>query len=134
MKKKIVWESWNQAEEENLAQIKREEASLGKLLAQSGAELVSADDESTEFISKNTVLTPFGEYDTDSFFRPSKRWSCWIGYTNFRLGEEDYRILNEEIEGIEALIVMGPYTFCIGIAKLFDSKNVKQEVMSRFCN
>jgi len=132
--KKIAWESWNQVEEDMVTQLKKQEAALGKLLSQGDIEpLEPGQEDDGDFSVKTTVLTPFGEYDADSFFRPSKRWSCWVGYTNFRITPEDYRTLNEDIEGIESLIVFGPYTFCIGIAKLFETQDVKQEVITRLC-
>ena len=65
--------------------------------------------------------------------KPSDRWDCWIGYTNFPITNKISRILNKEIEGIEALKILGKYSFFIGVAKLFDITDVRKDVEEALC-
>ena len=43
------------------------------------------------------------------------------------------RTLNKEIEGIEALKILGKYSFFIGVAKLFDITDVRKDIEEALC-
>lgn len=137
--RKIHWESWNVKEEDfiHLRNVEHKNLLTGLTKPNHIYESVEDEDdgsgvESIE-IQIPIIATPFGAYQISSVFKPSDRWDCWIGHTNFRIGGTIFNILNSSIPGIEALSIMGAYTFCIGIAKLFDSSEVKQQIENTFC-
>ena len=134
--KKIVWKSWNamaddfsqtyQDEidkmEEELSNMSPEEVGsipLGMIMG--GAEKF------------NVIHTPFGMYPIDSMFKPSDRWDTWIGVTNFSITKYIKSILKNDVEGIEALRILGRYTFVIGVPCTFDFKDVRQRIEDKLC-
>jgi hypothetical protein len=137
--KKIVWEHWNTKEEESLIDKEEYENNLLNSLDE-----VDEGDENSQFsiksgaffeipaMSSRTVITPFGVYYADSMLKPSDRWDCWIGYTNFSITEDILNIL-DNIEGVESLKILGRYTFCIGVAKLFNIADVRQDIETQLC-
>lgn len=54
-------------------------------------------------------------------------FDCWIGHTNFDITMNTKNIL-DKIDGVEVLKVLSRYRFFIGIGKLFDFKEVRQEI------
>jgi hypothetical protein len=134
--KKIAWENWNVLEEEMLAmendnfppgfiddaeEEEDEELSpmpLSSLLMMGG--------------SKN-IETPLGVYSETSILKPSSRWDCWIGHTNFEITKNIGDII-EEIPGVEALKIMGRYSFFIGVARLFSIKDVRKDIEKSLCS
>ena len=85
------------------------------------------------FLQQQRVLyTPLGIYPEESSLKPSDRWDCWMGYSNFDI-TNDIADKIEMIEGVEALRVMGRYSFFIGIGKLFDIKEVRTDIEKELC-
>ena len=130
-KRRIAWESWNAKIEEAFAEENDElltedsDEDLHNLY-----ELVPSD----IFIAQNRIIhTPICPYPEDSLLKPSNRWDCWIGHTNFEITASILSKI-ENIEGIEALKIMGRYSFFIGIARLFDIKDVRKKIESEICN
>ena len=62
------------------------------------------------------IHTPLGPYPEDSLLKPSNRWDCWIGHTNFDITTDMAEKLETEVSGVEALKVSGRDSFFIGIA------------------
>jgi hypothetical protein len=138
--KKIAWESWNVIEEEIKAQ---KGPSLSSLLQD---KLLDSDEEEMEddmddalgppgmffMPQKEMIETPVGIFNEDSFMLPSKRWDCWLGYTNFEI-KGSMADLIESIEGVEALRVLGRYTFFVGVAKLFEISDVRKDIEEGLC-
>ena len=71
--------------------------------------------------------TPLGIFAIDEPLRPSKMFDCWTGHTNFDLTHEIILQI-QEVPGIEAFKVMSRYRFFIGVAQLFDFRDVRQKV------
>jgi len=132
--KQIAWESWNAIAEEIL---------LSKDMIMPEAN----GDESTyneieippEFLSpemfipqQSFISTPIGTYPEDSCMKPSDRWDCWMGHSNFSITNEISDKI-ELVDGIEALKIMGRYSFFIGIGKLFDIKDVRTDIEKELC-
>lgn len=131
--KKIAWENWNEKEKdlvdagnlesliddgmENEEQIIQMDGMLGPLLGE---------------IRSPVIQTPFGVVTSDSLLKPSDRWDCWLGYTNFDLTNQISDKI-KIIEGIEALKIMSRYTFCIGVGKLFKFNMVRKEIENAVC-
>lgn len=134
-KKNIQWESWNVKEEELIIHRNNQYASILSSLQNNNSqdEYYDEDDNNVIHIAVPPIGTPFGSYHVHSVFKPSDNWDCWIGHTNFKITESILKILNEEILGIEALSILGAYTFCIGVAKMFNASDVKQEIYDRLC-
>ena len=128
--KKIAWESWNSKVEESLSDNALSEASVSLL--------EDSDDEypllAHDLLFQNKIVhTPMGPYPQDSLLKPSDRWDCWIGHTNFDVTVNIAEII-EKIEGVEALKIMGRYSFFIGVARLFNIKHVRKDIENAICN
>lgn len=139
--KKIAWESWN---------VKQEEFFLNesKIPEEIFDEDIPDDDDMENISPANniranysfleisnparTVFTPFGPYFVESLFKPTDRWDCWLGYTNFTITSEISDII-EDIEGVEALKILGRYSFCIGVGKLFSISEVRKSIEEALC-
>jgi hypothetical protein len=133
---KINWESWNVKEEDLIKKAEKQERDYLKQIQSPEGPMFEDQTEDGDTIFSMPapiVTTPFGDYMADSVFKPSNRWECWICYTNFPITEDIVNSLNEDIEGIEALSILGAYTFCIGVAKMFDASEVKREIEEKFC-
>lgn len=131
--KKIVWQSWNAIEEGIIA---RNNSFLEDILNQDQSLMYDQDDiDSTELTGHAmplAVQTPIGVFPQDSFFLPSNRWDCWIGSTNFDI---TFNLQDEikEVAGVERLKTIGRYTFFIGVAKLFDIRDVRRDIEKVAC-
>jgi len=130
-KKTIAWEHWNSIEVEdpitNLAEENIEEDSDDMSDYADSMNMLPMMD-----VRPNFVTTPFGQYPIDSKLKPSDRWDCWIGHTNFTITDEIALII-EEIEGVSSLRVMDRYSFCIGVGKLFNIQSVRADIENVLC-
>tara|TARA_R100001082_G_C4214630_1_gene96578 strand:- start:87 stop:479 length:393 start_codon:yes stop_codon:yes gene_type:complete len=54
--------------------------------------------------------------------------------TNFSITKSINKILKKDIEGIEALKILGRYTFFVGVAPLFDFKDIRLDIEKRLCD
>jgi hypothetical protein len=79
------------------------------------------------------LYTPIGPYPEESMLKPSDRWDCWIGYTNFPVTNKMSNVLNKDVEGIEALKILGKYSFFIGVARMFDISDVRKTIEEKLC-
>lgn len=130
--KKIAWESWNA-----MAQDIDQTASIMMEMEEeepTSFEQMEKGEINEIFIQQpKFVYTPLGIYPAESTFKPSDRWDCWIGYTNFGITQNIAKILNTEIEGIECLKILGKYSFFMGVGKLFDITDVRQKIETTLC-
>ena len=131
--KKIAWESWNAVVEE----IESFPSSI-EPYEEEGAQSFDQMDKPSEFgeifiQQPKFVYTPLGIYPAESTFKPSDRWDCWIGYTNFGITKNIANILDTQVDGVEALKILGKYSFFIGVGKLFDITDVRQNIESALC-
>jgi len=125
--KKIAWQSWNAVVEEMYEKNTEIEILEELLLAQEMQE--SHGEMPIKFIdpAPRVIYTPYGMFPVDSFLKPSDRWNCWLGYTNFDITHVVQDIL-EETEGVEAIKTLGRYTFFIGVGKLFNPTDVRLNI------
>ena len=105
--KKIAWESWNAVVEE----IESFPSSI-EPYEEEGAQSFDQMDKPSEFgeifiQQPKFVYTPLGIYPAESTFKPSDRWDCWIGYTNFGITKNIANILDTQVDGVEALKILG---------------------------
>jgi hypothetical protein len=130
---KIMWENWNEKEIELIegipidSFIMPEEDEENEQILSMANSLPSILD-----MQSQVVHTPFGVVPFDSILKPSDRWQCWMGYTNFDL---THQVSNKMkiINGIEALRIMSRYTFCIGVGKMFNFTSVRKEIENAIC-
>jgi len=132
--KKIMWENWNEKEIELVEGnpidgfvIDDDEEENEQILA-AASQIMSPP-----FMMESQVIhTPFGVVPLDSTLKPSDRWQCWMGYTNFDLTHnlsDKMKIVN----GVEALRIMSRYTFCVGVGKMFNFTSVRKEIENAIC-
>jgi len=129
--KTIAWESWN-AKLEGLQQEVMNEDQSTYLENENlqASEIIPSE----MFIAPPRVVhTPLGVYPEDSLLKPSDRWDCWIGHTNFDITNNVAAKLDSEIHGVEALKILGRYSFFIGIGKLFDIAQVRKDIETLLC-
>ena len=132
--KRIVWTSWNSLVDE-LNDLNEQE------IRQLAEDMQEMDMEQQQMMmpfqviapSANMIYTPWGPSPMESMFKPSDRWDCRIGTTNFDITTSIKTILTNEIPGIEALKIMGRYTFAIGIPITFDFREVRTEIEKKLC-
>lgn len=132
--KKIIWTSWNAVAEEYISSyhndLKAAEEELQEMSQnQEMMPLIPMFDRTQSI----PMHTPWGVYSMDSLFKPSDRWDCWIGSTNFSITNGIQRVLRDEIEGIEALKILGRYTFVIGVPIAFEFKDVRVDIEKKLC-
>jgi hypothetical protein len=130
-KRKIAWESWNAKVTEFLSQ---ENAAPEELMPFEESEQMEKDPYMFAIPQSRIIYTPLGGYPEDSMLKPSDRWDCWVASTNFPITKKIVNILNEEIDGVEALKVMGKYTFFIGVATMFDVRDVRKQIDDKICS
>jgi hypothetical protein len=131
--KSIIWQSWNAIADEYISSFENEIMALEE-------ELMSSEEMSPNLGSiigaserMGVIHTPLGMYPIDSIFKPSDRWDCRIGTTNFSITQSVKDILAKDVEGIEALRILGRYTFFIGVPISFDFKDVRVDIEKRLC-
>lgn len=132
MKKTIAWENWNVKEKEltDIQEIDIPEESNGD-----PEEIMQMDSFLSPILSEmkpQIIQTPFGVVAFDSVLKPSDRWDCWLGYTNFDITNK----ISDKIKiisGVEALRIMSRYTFCVGVGKMFHFSDVRKEIENAIC-
>jgi hypothetical protein len=134
--KKIAWEKWEDEEEQsspptvshmNTASPYPEEEE-----EDSGIDITELY---SGFISEmpTIVSTPVGMYRLQDRMSPTNQFDCWMGYTNFDITEEVKNTI-ESIKGVELLVVLTRYRFFLGVAKLFNFRDVRVEIENNLCN
>lgn len=145
--KQIVWTSWNARVDEMMIPHFNEtftpEVDPDEVPFDTHDNDTEIPQELTEIFlqpQQRVLYTPLGPYPEESLMKPSDRWDCWLGYTNFSITNEieeeiggDHTGEKEGIEGIEALKVLGRYTFFVGVGKLFDIREVRENVEKKLC-
>lgn len=130
--KKIAWESWNSKVQEAFFDGGSEDESIDDIDDTSEVENSIIPTELLFASANRTIHTPIGFYPYDSLMQPSERWDCWIGHTNFDITTDIANII-ERVDGIEVLKILGRYSFFIGIAKMFDIKDVRMDIEKLLC-
>lgn len=61
----------------------------------------------------------------------AQSFDCWMGHTNFNL-TKDIRDKLNRTEGVEVLKICSRYRFFIGVGRMFDFKDVRQNIEDLF--
>lgn len=133
MKKIIAWESWSVKEKEIVEMSDIENYDID--IEEEPEQILQSENFLSPILSEmrpQIIQTPWGTVSFDSVLKPSDRWDCWLGYTNFGL---THKISDKIkiIEGVEAIKIMSRYTFCIGIGKLFEFNQVRRDIENAIC-
>jgi len=135
--KKIAWSSWSALEEAivlaektppvpDFGDIDPEELGIEESQMLSFMPIFSQPE-------SRLLHTPLGFFPIDSPLKPSDRWDCRVGHTNFEITQSVKNMLNS-IEGVEALKILGRYTFFIGIAAMFKFKDIRVDIEKQLCS
>ena len=116
--KKIAWESWNAKVDllssvEPIQQMEEQEYEMDQMAQ-------FPIDPGFILEQQRVLYTPIGPYPEESMLKPSDRWDCWIGYTNFPVTNNISNTLNKDISGIEALKILGKYSFFMKLLNLME--------------
>ena len=126
-RKTIAWESWNAKIEDpqmGTNEVVEQEQTYSEIEHLQASDLIPHE----MLIPQTRVLhTPLGLNPEPSLPKPTDRWDCWIAYTNFDVTAK-IRDKVELVEGVEAIKIMGRYTFFIGVGKLFNATEVKLNI------
>ena len=129
--KKIAWQSWNALVQQSIAEeqelLRELEEELEGMSHQEMPNVLPMD-----MFQSKLMYTPLGTYPAESLLKPSDRWDCWIGHTNFDVTHS----VKDELKnttGVEALKILGRYSFFIGIPRLFDFKDVRLNIEKQLC-
>ncbi len=133
MKKLIAWENWSLKEKELVEASEFEESTED--MEMDPEQILQMDGLLSPILSEmrpQIIQTPWGAVSFDSILKPSDRWDCWMGYTNFDLTNKVSDKI-KIVDGVEALKVMSRYTFCIGVGKMFQFSEVRKEIENAIC-
>jgi hypothetical protein len=121
--KKIAWENWKEKVDDSPP--KNADATE---VSPDTESVIDEDALEKSFLSAmeipRLVQTPLGIFHYDDKLKPSEKFDCWIGYTNFDI-TEDIKDKIERTEGVEALEIMSRYTFFLGVGKMFNFRDVR---------
>ena len=121
--RKIAWENWKEKVDNSPPNIDKTEEILEE--DEEGLDLEKSLLSAMEI--PRLVQTPLGIFHYEDKLRPSEKFDCWIGYTNFDITQNVSDTI-ESAEGVEALEVMSRYTFFLGVGKMFNFRNVRTSI------
>jgi len=121
--RKIAWENWKEKVDNSPPNVDKTEEILEE--DEEGLDLEKSLLSAMEI--PRLVQTPLGIFHYEDKLRPSEKFDCWIGYTNFDITQNVSDAI-ESVEGVEALEVMSRYTFFLGVGKMFNFRNVRTSI------
>ena len=127
MTNKIAWEKWEDIDLPRLDPIdeKQDDAFISGFDNEIEEDLINFG----PIFPTPRMRTPLGIFSIDDPLRPSKMFDCWIGHTNFDLTHEIAKKM-EEVPGVEVFKIMSRYRFFIGIAQLFNFRDVREQIQN----
>lgn len=84
-----------------------------------------------------SIMTPFGILPLTEQSLASRHFKFWVGHTNFMLGDgnktstEEFEKLIGSVLGVETVDVLTSYRFRIGVGKMFQDREVMDNVKKR---
>lgn len=140
MVNKIAWEKWQDDEHYIEAS-----SNINHSIQSSDFDDIEIDDDDDDIeslmgmpidvtIFPTMINTPLGQFSVLDPMLPSRQFDCWIGHTNFPITTKEFNIIDNEVNGVEAFRVISKYKFFIGIAKLFNFREVRQELSQKICH
>lgn len=125
----VGWEPWIDAYDQELEEQIIEEEFDEEDLADLGLEHLGQ----MKPIIKS-IMTPFGILPLTEQSLASRHFKFWVGHTNFMLGDgkntslEEFESLIGDVLGVETVDILTSYRFRVGIGKLFQDREVMDNV------
>ena len=125
-KRVIAWEKWDEdvLEQEVVEEIYDEVSEEEEGLVEDALLFM-------EKIPK-LITTPMGMYQLHDKMSILNQFDCWMGYTNFDITTTVQSEI-EKTEGVELLTIAGRYRFFLGVGKLFEFPQVRQDIEDKLC-
>ena len=130
----IVWEKWSDPlGEDDLDILAEDESSADpepSFYDEENEETESEHgQEPIEFYKRPTkvIMTPMGIIPYTDNTASNKIFNFWVGHTNFDITSSVATII-EQISGVETLDIFTRYRFRIGVAKLFETSSVINDI------
>jgi|TARA_B100000085_G_scaffold278281_2_gene299864 hypothetical protein len=134
--KKIGWQKYEDMIQNQL-QSPLIEAMYQSLSGQSSEidldDLSEDEQEILNSLRENEQEDPYGQYVIPvdpkmmEHINLSANFDCWLGHTNFNITKDVLDTL-ESMEGVEVLKVCSRYRFFVGIGRMFDFSEVRQNI------
>jgi len=127
--RELAWEKW----EDDLVEERTKEATKSDPF--DGEEEYSMEELDRVLFQEmpKVVATPMGIYGIYDRNKPSSQYDCWLGHTNFDISSTIKNSI-EQVAGVEVLKILTRYRFFVGIAKMFDFKDVRVEIERAICD
>jgi hypothetical protein len=125
--KQIGWQKYEEVIKDQLSS-----PVLRDILEEIQKDLLEEDDylegdyEDKQLSSEQQFIIPIPENIVQEAALTSS-FDCWVGHTNFNI-TRDIKNKIEQTEGIEMLKIFSRYRFFIGIGRMFDFKEVRQNI------
>lgn len=130
----IVWEKWSDPlGEDDLDIMAEDDSSADPEPSFYDDENEEAEtehgQEPIEFYKRPTkvIMTPMGIIPYTDNTASNKIFNFWVGHTNFDITSSVATII-EQISGVETLDIFTRYRFRIGVAKLFETSSVINDI------
>ena len=131
--KKIGWQKY-----EDLLESQMDSPLLDSLMRKFQSQDVLGDDEFEEFTEEEIEMMQALQQNQSQMMVPvddklmenitlAQNFDCWMGHTNFNLTKEIRDKLNKT-DGVEVLKICSRYRFFVGIGRMFDFKDVRQNI------
>lgn len=131
--KKIGWQKY-----EDLLESQMDSPLLDSLMRKFHSQDLLGDDEFEEFTEEEIEMMAALQQNQPQMMVPvddklmenitlAQNFDCWMGHTNFNLTKEIRDKLNKT-DGIEVLKICSRYRFFVGIGRMFDFKDVRQNI------
>jgi len=128
--KKIGWQKY-----EDVLQDQLDSPLLEAMMKKLAGEQIVTDEEMKEIMEAEGVLEtrqmiPIDEKTMENIYL-ANNFDCWMGHTNFNISKTVMDALCE-MEGVEILKVCSRYRFFLGVGRMFDFSNVRQNIEKLF--
>lgn len=133
IQKKIAWQKYEDYIEKQITSPALINIMQSIMALQSPVDSSEDEEEEDDYLEleadQNKTITPFLPLTNQIIEDISmlSTFDCWIGHTNFDITSVIKNTL-DTTRGVEVLKVLSRYRFFIGIGKLFDFKEVRQNI------
>jgi hypothetical protein len=132
MRKRIVWKRWI----DPLAPENDKDKGVLELDPEEGYtdsyDMMERDDKKASSPTGPVLISPLGVIPLNEHNLPSKVFNFWMGHTNFDIGEDEAKIINDA-PGVETLDIFTRYRFRISVGKAFDEYEVMDTIGKILC-
>ena len=133
----IGWEKWIDAYDQSLEDEMLDIDDLDEELDPEDLEDLGLDGLGQMQPMIRSIMTPFGILPLTEQSLASRHFKFWVGHTNFMLGDgnktgtEEFEKIIGSVLGVETVDILTSYRFRIGIGKMFQDREVMDNVKKR---